>query len=113
MEKISLIQPYMWALVVFAVAFLLAIVFSNMVLYKPNNPGVATRRIIFWVLGVLTCIVSFVVNYILANDILISTEHTKYITHAGIASGAVLVLYIVLGFIISKIFHNKRIGTWF
>ena len=48
MEQISNIQAYMWALVVLTVAFILAVVFSNMVLFKPNDNGTAKRRIIFW-----------------------------------------------------------------
>ena len=113
MEQISNLQAYMWALVVLTVAFILAVVFSNMVLYKPNDTGTAKRRIIFWVLGILTCTVSFVINFFIAKDILINTFHADYIMHSGIASGTALVLYIVLGFIICKIFNNSKCGTWF
>lgn len=113
MEQISNLQAYMWALVVLTIAFILAVVFSNMVLFKPNDNGTTKRRIIFWVLGVLTCTISFIVNFLVAKDILINTYHADYIMHSGIASGIALVLYIILGFIISKIFNNSKCGTWF
>ena len=36
-----------------------------------------------------------------------------YTMMAGIATGVCFVVYILLGFILSKIFKNKKIGNWF
>lgn len=113
LEQISNLQAYFWAFIVLAVAFLLAVLFSNLVLYKPNDNGATKRRIIFWVMAILTCSVSFLVNYFIAGGILIGVYRSDFIMHAGIASGAAFLLFIIFGFMISKIFPNTKCGTWF
>lgn len=113
MDQVSLTTAYMWALIVMVVCFFIATVISNMILFKPNNPGTTTRRIWFWVLCVLSAIIGFVINYFIGNSISVPSVQSNFYMHAGIAAGVSFVVYVLLGFIISKIFPNSKVGTWF
>lgn len=113
MENVVNSQAYMWAAVVFAGLFLLSVLIAVLIPFKPNNTGRTARRVWFWVLCVLTPIVSFVVNQIVASGIEIPVKKEEYISTSVIASIIALVLFVVLGFAISKIFSTKKVGTWF
>ncbi len=104
---------YMLAAVTMAVFFLIAVLSANMIIFKPNNPGTTTRRIWFWVLFALTGIVSFIINFTVSSNIDVRSTKSDYLMHSGIACGVVLLLYVVLGFVISKLFKNSKVGTWF
>lgn len=113
MEQVPISNAYIWALSIMVAFLLIAVLVANLILYKPNNPGTTTRRIWFWVLAVLTPIVGFLINSYIASGIEVPTQKTAYLMHSGIGAGVGLVLFILLGFILSKIFSNSKIGTWF
>ena len=117
--------------VVCALGFLLlAILISSRIKYEPgNNPkDPQKRRIWFWVLGVLTLILAFVLLFFVipvAVDAIDWSQYTPkekmdyenkmahYTMMAGIATGVSFILYVVLGFVLSKMFKSKKIGDWF
>lgn len=113
MEQVSISSAYTWAFVVAAILFLVAAVVANMILYKPNNPGTATRRVWFWVLGVMSAVLGFVINQIIAGNITVPSIKSDYLMHASIAAGVSLLLYILCGFVVSKLFPKSKVGTWF
>lgn len=113
MEQVSITSAYMWAIVIMAVFFLLAVIISNLILFKPNNPGTTTRRIWFWVLCVATGVVGFLINFIIGKGITVPSIQGDYFMHSGIAAGVCVVVYILVGFVVSKLFPNSKVGTWF
>lgn len=113
MDQVSITSAYMWALIVMVVCFLLATLVANLILFKPNDPGTTARRIWFWVLCVAAGIIGFVINFIIGKSISVPSIQSDFYMHAGIAAGVSVVIYIVLGFVISKIFPNSKVGTWF
>lgn len=113
MDQVSITSAYMWALVSMAVCFFIAVIIANAVLYKPGNPGTATRRIWFWVFCIVSCIVGYLINYVVGSNIDVPSTQSKYLMHSGIAAGISCVLYIGVGFLVSKLFPNKKVGTWF
>lgn len=114
MEQVSVTSVYMWALVVMVVFFLLAVLIANMIPFKHNDPGTTKRRVWFWILFAATLIVSFVITWVVvAGGIQVPTIKANFEMHACIASGSVALLYVVLGFLMSKIFSSSKIGTWF
>lgn len=113
MNQVSMTSAYMWALVIMVVFFLLAVIISNLIIYKPNDPGTAKRRIWFWTLCVATGVVSFIVNFIIGSGITVPTIQSSFYMHSGIATGVSVVLYIIFGFIVSKLFPKSSLGTWF
>lgn len=113
MDQASMTSAYIWAIVIAVVFFAAATIFSNMVLYKPNNPGTTKKRIIFWCFCIATPVVGFLINFIIGNKITVPNIQSKYLTNAGIAAGICFVAFFVIGFIVSKIFSKSKIGTWF
>ena len=113
MDQISMTSAYMWAMVTMAVFFLIAVLSANMIIFKPNNPGTTARRIWFWVLFALTGVSSFLINVIVSSEVDVPSIKSDYLMHSGIACAVALVLYVLLGFAISKIFKNSKVGTWF
>ena len=114
MEQVSILSAYMWSCVVMVVFFLLAVLVANMILFKPGNTGVTQRRVWFWVFGALSFVIGFCINYfIIRPDITIPNLRSSYTTHSCIAAAISLLVYIILGFILSKIFNKSKIGTWF
>lgn len=113
MDQVSITSAYMWAIVVMVVFFLLAVLIANLVLFKPNNPGTTIRRIWFWILCAATGVISFIINYAFGSNISVPSIQSNYFMHAGIAAGICVLLYILFGFVVSKIFPNSKVGTWF
>jgi len=103
----------MWAVVIMTVFFLIAVVIANLIMFKPKNPGTTARRLWFWILCVATGVVAFVVNFIIGNSISIPSLQSAYHLHTAIAAIAAVVLYILVGFGVSKIFSTSKVGTWF
>ena len=109
----SMMTAYVWALVVFIVFFLIAILISNMIPYKPNESGAGKRRIVFWVFAVLTFAVSFIINWGISSGIDVASIKHEYEVNTIIGSGAAFVLYVLIGLIISKAAPRTKVGTWF
>lgn len=109
-------NAYVISLIVAIVAMLVAIIASNAVAYKPgvNSGDVTTRRIWFWVLGILTPIISWAICYFLVYEVARGKSHKADAMQAMCIAAAVsFVLYIAVGWVLSKVFNNKKIGTWF
>lgn len=113
MEQVSITSAYMWAIVIMAAFFLLAVVIANLILFKPNNSGTTSRRIWFWVLCVATGLVGFIINFIRAQKIDVPSVQSSFLMHTAIAAGVCVVVYIIVGFVFSKLFPNSKVGTWF
>ena len=108
-----MVTAYIWSLVVFVIFFLVTIIISNMVPYKPNNTGAGKRRIVFWVFAVLTFAISFLINIAVASNIAVQSIKDEYINNSIIGSGAAIVLFILIGLVISKACPKTKVGTWF
>lgn len=113
MEQVSITSAYIWAIMIMVVSFLLAVVISNLIIFKPNNPGTTTRRIWFWVFCVAGGVVGLLINLIIGKGITVPSIQSDYLMHSGIAAGVCVVVYILLGFVVSKLFPNTKVGTWF
>lgn len=113
MEQVSITSAYMWAIVIMVVAFAFAVLISNLILFKPNDPGTTKRRIWFWALCVANGVIGFVINYFIGKNIAVPNIQSDYFMHSGIAAGVSILLYIILGFAMSKLFPKSKVGTWF
>lgn len=118
--------------IVCALGFLLlAMLVANLIKFEPgSNPqDPQKRKLWFWILGVLATILAFVLLFFVIPvpveavdwdqivDVSAKRRYENLMAHytmmAGIATGVCFVVYILLGFILSKIFKNKKIGNWF
>lgn len=96
---------------------LLAAIISNIIKYEggsnPQDPR--KRKICFWVIAIINPVVYFFIGWkILAPDPLFDQMiFDDYMKTLPIATGVGFVLYIILGFVISKIFKHGKLGNWF
>ena len=115
------------------VFLLLAMLVANMIKFEPgSNPrDPQKRKLWFWVLGVLATVLAFVLLYFVfspettpnvvnnmpkvtpAQKAAFKKAYDHYMLMAGISAGITFVLYVLLGFVLSKIFKTKKIGNWF
>lgn len=113
MDQITPASAYVWALIAAAFFFLVAVVAANLILYKPSNPGTTKRRVWFWICCILAVIAGFAINFIIYKGIDVPSIASSYLKASCIAAGIALVAYIIVGFVVSKIFSSSKIGTWF
>lgn len=72
------------------------------------------RKICFWTLGALVPVFIFLIGFFLIlSGIRVPSKQAAFTTNLGIATCIGLVLYIFLGFILSRIFRHGKIGHWF
>ena len=101
------------------VLLVLAIVFVNMVKMQPGANGAAatvrSRRIIFWVLGLIAPAVTFILShFVYLSHVKGAPAIDKYMTASIVATVVAFVLYVLLGLILSKVILKKgSFGTLF
>ena len=110
------LSAYIIAVVIALVFLLIAAVISNLIQFEggshPKDPG--KRKMWFWVFAVLCPIVIFLYGFLAVRpDINVPSLRDKYTTALSISTGVAFVLYILLGFILSKMFKHGKLGNWF
>ena len=112
----SVVSAYVIGIVVFIVMLLIAAVVANAIAYQPGtnptDPG--KRKTWFWILGVLTPVLTFFLAYfIVYTGIKMHNVQEKYMTAMCISTAMSFVLYVVSGFALSKIFKHGKLHHWF
>ena len=110
------VSAYIIAVVIALFFLLIAAVISNLIQFEggSNPKDKRKRKTWFWVLGSITPIVIFLYGFIIVRpDILVPSMRDKYTTAISIGAGIAFVLYLVLGFVLSKVFKHGKIGNWF
>ena len=110
----SVIPAWGIAGVTMVASLLLAILLANLVNVRPDMSDSKTRKIQFWLLGIGSLFIGLTLNYfIYYHDLRISSQQDSYRQHMWLAGVVSLVVYILLGIILSKIFKSSKLGTWF
>ena len=112
----SVVSAYVIGFVVLVVFVLLAVIVANAIPYEmgvaPRDKG--KRRMWFWILGVLCPVAVFALCYFLYfQGIRVPSRATAYLTAMSISTGVAFVLYVVIGFALSKIFNHGKLSSWF
>lgn len=120
--------PIMWAAIVLVVLLLVAIFSSNAVAFRPSGTDNATRKILFWVFAVATPICAFVTNiftchvygeeifaetYTFTKGESIAEKFAELLTNISIVSLCAFLVFVIIGFLLSKIFKSSKLGSWF
>jgi len=115
MNDQSLTAYIIGAVVCLAFLIIAALVSSAIRYEGGSNPkDKKKRKICFWVFAVLTPIITFLVGFIFIREgIKVPSLQEKFTTALSIATGCSLVVYILLGLVLSKIFRTGKLGHWF
>lgn len=109
----SVFPCYLVAIIVFVVMFLLAVVVSQLISFKPDRTDVAARKVWFWVFAALTLVGSFAIDFFVnVHSVTVPALYSKFLMHSCIAAFSAFALYIILGLIISKSTRGK-LASWF
>jgi hypothetical protein len=104
--------------VIFAAFFtLIAALISNAIKFEgganPQDPK--KRKIWFWIMAIINPVVFFLLGAFViapnANDD--QMVYDSYMAALPIATAVGFVVYMVIGFVLAKMFKNGKIGNWF
>ena len=113
---VSTFPVYIIAIVAALFFILIAAVISNAIKFeggaRPKDP--AKRKMWFWVMGVLAPIANLLfglfIYYFPEGN---SYAKSKLISAIGVGSAVTFIVYLLVGFILSKMFKNGKLGHWF
>ena len=110
-------NSYITSIIAAGLFILIAAVISNAIKFEggsnPKDSG--KRKMWFWIMAILNPVMFYVLcAFVLApnpeNDQMV---YDDYMNSLPIAAAVGFVLYIVIGFVMSKMFKNGKIGHWF
>lgn len=106
---------YIISIVIALVFLLLSVFIASAIKFQggsnPKDPQ--KRKIWFWILAIINPAVIFLLGYFVFKpdaNILIVNNYTSALS---IGTGIGFVLYIIIGFILSRVFRNGKLGHWF
>jgi len=108
-------SAYIITLITALIFVLISAIIANAIKFEggsnPKDPQ--SRKSWFWILAILNPAVAFLLGYFVfkpdANIMVVN----NYISALSMGTAIGFVLYILLGFILSKVFANGKIGHWF
>ena len=107
-------SAYILGISVAIVLLVVASIWSVMISFRPDNSDCKKRKVLFWIISLFTIVLTFLLCYtIVYTGIKVPARQESYMTAMCIASGVSFILYIILGFILSKINKHGKIGNWF
>lgn len=110
----NVISAYIIGIALTIVMLIIAAIISNMISYRPDNSDCKSRKTWFWILGVLTPVLTFIVTLVVGYLSIKSHKKAEnYMIAMGISSLISFVLYVVLGWIFAKANKHGKIGNWF
>ncbi|MFN5628464.1 MAG: hypothetical protein ACK48W_04175 [Bacteroidota bacterium] len=110
-------NSYITSIIAAGLFILIAAVISNAIKFEggasPKDPG--KRKMWFWIMAIINPVVFYILSaFALApnpeNDQMV---YDDYMASLPIAAGVGFVVYVVLGFVLSKAFKNGKLGNWF
>lgn len=109
------ITAYTVSVIITLICLFIAAVIANLIKFeggsKPRDPRI--RKVYFWVL----CLINPILIFLLGFFVFMPEGNRKVIANYMMALGIGTVLgfflYILLGFILSRIFTNGKLGHWF
>lgn len=108
------ISAYLVGIALTIVMLIIAAVVSNLIAYRPDNSDCKSRKTWFWILGVLTPVLTFVITLLVGYLSIKSHKKAEnYMVAMGISSAISFVLYVALGWILAKANKHGKIGNWF
>lgn len=113
MGTVSMAMAYIWSAVILVIFFVVAMVLAHAVKRDETHTGAGARRFWFWLFAVLTLALSFLINLWISHGMEPPHERQLYINNSIVGAGAAFVLYVAIGFLLSKAFKKSKIGTWF
>ena len=113
---VSTTPIYVISVVTALLFILIAGIVANAIQFQggsnPKDPG--KRKMWFWILAILAPVANLLFGYFTyyypeSNNY----AKSQLIVAIGIGTGITFIVYLLIGFILSKIFKNGKLGHWF
>jgi sulfoxide reductase heme-binding subunit YedZ len=108
-------SAYIITLVTALIFLLLSAIIANAIKFEggsnPKDPQ--SRKTWFWILAILNPALAFLLGYFIFKPDANMMVVNNYVSALSMGTAIGFVLYILLGFILSKVFANGKIGHWF
>jgi sulfoxide reductase heme-binding subunit YedZ len=108
-------SAYITSIITALIFLLLSAIIANAIKFEggsnPKDPK--SRKTWFWVLAILNPATCFLLGYYVFKPDANIMVLNNYVTALSIGTGIGFFIYIVLGFVMSKIFATGKIGHWF
>ncbi|MBS1495117.1 MAG: hypothetical protein JST55_16545 [Bacteroidetes bacterium] len=109
------IQTYIIGAIVGLVMVIIAAIISNVIKFEgganPKDPG--KRRRWFWILMIISFSSFYLYNKFLVTPTISPNLYSKFQTTSLIGSAIALATFLIVGFVMSKMFSTGKIGNWF
>lgn len=109
------LQTYIAGAVVGGVFLILAAIIAQAIKFEggahPRDPR--KRRLCFWSLMVVSFATFFLYNYFVVAPTVSTNLQARFMTTNVIGSAIVIAIYVVGGFVLSKIFSTGKLANWF
>ena len=110
----NVVSAYILGIALTIVMLIIAAVVSNLIQFRPDNSDCKRRKMWFWILGVLTPVLTFVITLVFGYLSIKSNKKAEgYMVAMAISSVISFGLYIFLGWILAKANKHGKIGNWF
>lgn len=110
----NVLSAYIIGALVAIVMLVVSAIKSNMIAFRPDNSDCKSRKTWFWIFGVLTPVLTFLLAFALVYmGIKTKSKADSYMVAMAISTAVSFVLYVVLGFIASKANAHGKLGNWF
>lgn len=108
------VSAYIVGIALTIVMLIIAAMISNMIAFRPDNSDCKSRKTWFWILGVLTPVLTFIITLVVGYLQIKSHKKAEtYMIAMSISSAVSFVLYVALGWIIAKTNKHGKLGNWF
>lgn len=110
----NVISAYIIGIALSVVMLAIAAIVSNFISFRPDNSDCKIRKVWFWVFGVFTPILTFIIT--LCVGYLSIKSHKKaenYMIAMSISSVISFALYVLLGWILAKANNHGKLSNWF
>jgi len=108
-------SAYIISIITALIFLLLSAIIANAIKFEggsnPKDPQ--ARKTWFWVLAILNPAVCFLLGYYVFKPDANIMVLNNYVTALSISTAIGFMLYIIIGFVMSKIFATGKIGHWF
>jgi len=106
-------NSYIVPLIAAGLMLLIAAVISNAIAFEGGVNPKDPRKLVFWLVALLNPIVAYAASLMLAPDSSQVIAHNDYMSGLPIGTGVGFLVYIIVGFGISKAFRTGKLGNWF
>lgn len=112
--SVSTASAYVIGVCISVVLLIVAAIVAKAVSFKPDLSDVTKRKVWFWILAILCPVLTFIVTYLVVySGIKAHSQRDAYMVAMCISAAISIALYIILGFVASKVDKHGKIGNWF